>query len=271
VKPKVMKVKAGDGQEIDVCEVRADESGELWPVCVTEGGEERPFNTLDAFGKLKRYPEEKTLLQRRADQAEQSLSALAALGDVDTLRAAVEVQKNLTAGKLIAAGDAQKVRDDAVREAQAQIQSLQAELSSARSETDRLAIGHTFHSSGLFVKDDKGSAKIRLKPSAIQALYGHHFRRETDGTIAAYDGESRVMSHVNIGDPASFDEALSILINKSIHKDDVWAGTAANGSGAANGGRGGSGDGKSMARKQFEALNTADKNKFLAGGGVLTA
>jgi hypothetical protein len=263
MKPKVLKV-ALDGQEVEVCPVRNG-----WPVCVDPDGNEREFNTEDAFTKLKKHPEERTTLQKRAETAEQALAGLAALGDVDTIKAALETQKNLKAGQLMAAGEAQKVRDDAVREATERIRTMEADLSAARSETDRLAISHAFHASKHFAKDDKGNTKIRLKPSAVQALFGHLFRREADGTVAAYNGDSRVMSHQNIGDPADFDEALQILIDKSEHRDDVWAGVAANGSGATGGGRGG-GDGKSIPRKQFESMSTAERNKFLANGGVPT-
>lgn len=102
----------------------------------------------------------------------------------------------------------------------------------------------------------------------VQATFGKNFKIE-DGKPVAYDNNGqKIYSRTNHGDPASFDEALDILVSGYQYKDSILKGNQ--GSGGGFKGQGGQGGGKSMSRESFEQLKPTERAKFFQDGGQLT-
>lgn len=77
------------------------------------------------------------------------------------------------------------------------------------------------------------SEKLILPPDIAEATFGKHFKIE-DGKVVAYLGEDKILSRENPGEPANFDEALSVIVDKYPMKDRILKGTQASGSGKQN-------------------------------------
>jgi hypothetical protein len=96
----------------------------------------------------------------------------------------------------------------------------------------QLLIGNGFASSQFLAK------QTNMLPDVAEAYFGKHFKVEK-GAPVAYLGDNMIFSRERAGEPASIDEALTVLINQHPQKDRILlapgGGSGAPGSGSANG------------------------------------
>jgi len=85
--------------------------------------------------------------------------------------------------------------------------------------------------------------KTTLTPEIAESFFGKHYKVEIDEKTqetnlrAFYSNGDPILSKVNPGEPAEFEEAMSMIIDKYPGKDNILVA-----SGAGSGGHGGSGD-----------------------------
>jgi hypothetical protein len=113
---------------------------------------------------------------------------------------------------------------------------------------------------------------LAIPADLVEARFGGQFRIE-DGQVVAFDGAgNRIASPANPGEPASFDEALAIIVQAYPYRDTILKGTGARGSGAQGGGA--RGEGRHVSRAQFLALSPAGQaavaRDAAAGKAVIT-
>lgn len=122
----------------------------------------------------------------------------------------------------------------------------------------KLAVGKHFELS-------KVAGGLKIPHEIAAAAFGGEFRIES-GQLVAYDkGDIPVYSLTRHGEVATFDEALSHLIERYPNKDMIQRKDAA--PPATHGQPSGTGASSTVTRAQFDAMPQATRAKFLNEGG----
>jgi hypothetical protein len=217
------------------------------PVYVHDDGREVAFDAPGTVAAISRLNGEARTNRERAEAAEQRLkAALEARPVVDP----------------VDAGEIERAR----AEVEAKYQPVVQERDALHSELVKARIGGAFQGSR-YIAD-----KLAIPADLVEARFGGQFRIE-DGQVVAFDGAgNRIASPANPGEPASFDEALAIIVQAYPYRDTILKGTGARGSGAQGGGV--RGEGRHVSRAQFLALSPAGQaavaRDAAAGKAVIT-
>lgn len=114
-------------------------------------------------------------------------------------------------------------------------------------------------SASTFIKDN-----VAIHPEMIRAHFGKHFDVE-DGQIVAKDSDGNVIySATNYGKPASFEEAISKVIDQCSYKDTFLKSSGNKGGGASNGGGKSHGKWGDYSESERAALSKTDPQAFAA-------
>lgn len=216
--------------------LKLDENGHVVvqdgkPVYVYDDGKEVPFDAVQATGKITQLNGEAKSHRERAEKAEELVKGFEGL-DAAAARKAIDTVKNLDDKKLVDAGDVErlksewsKARDDDNAKSKAEYEVLQRQYHEE-------VIGGSFARSNLFAE------KTILPNDIAKSVFGDKFSVK-DGKLVAVDFHGNVIhSRTNIGEPATFNEAIETLIDQypnkaSILKPAGSGGGGASGSGAA--------------------------------------
>ncbi len=118
---------------------------------------------------------------------------------------------------------------------------------------NRLMISNRFAVSPHFTAIGDVKAKTTLPPDIGEAQFGKHFRvEEKDDQLilrAYHDNGELILSKVNPGDPAEFEEALSIIIDGYPGKNNILPASPSGSGGKGNQGQG-TGDHDELAQLQ---------------------
>jgi hypothetical protein len=253
--------------------LKVDDSGnailsEGKPVYIHEDGRELPFDAPAAMKKISELNGEAKGHREKADKFENMLKTFDGI-DPDKAKKALELASTLDAKKLIEAGEVERVKEEAKKAYQDQLNSVKAQFDPIIAERDALknkliseSIGNAF-SRSKFISD-----KLIIPAQMAQATFGSAFRVEND-TIVAYgpDG-NKIYSSERPGELAGFDEALNILIERYPYKDQIIKSSGRRGSGANGSGSGGTD--KVVSRDVFAKFNPREKIDFFKHGGTLT-
>lgn len=204
------------------------------PIYVDSAGQELTLGT-DTISRLN--GEAKTQ-RERAEAAEGKLTKwkdLEAAG-VDPAKAleALNTVKDIKDGDLIKAGEVQKIRDEIGKNYETKINELTTKNGELTGQIDSMTLG------GAFTGSKWISDNIAIPVDLLQAQFGKQFKRE-NGNLVAYDANgNKIYSKQRGGELASFDEAMSIIVEGYAHKDSILkggnnTGTGSNGNGGANG------------------------------------
>jgi hypothetical protein len=194
------------------------------PVYVHDDGREVAFDAPGTVAAISRLNGEARTNHERAEMAEQRLRAFSGIDDPAAARAALSTIAGLDAKQLVDAGEIERARAEAAQAAEARYQPVVQERDALHGEL-------------------------------VKARIGGQFRIE-DSQVVAFDGAgNRIASPANPGEPASFDEALAIIVQNYPYRDSILKGTGASGSGAQGGGA--RGEGRHVSRAQFLALSPA--------------
>ena len=129
------------------------------------------------------------------------------------------------------------------------------------SQIRKLLISNKFATSSLFSGDDP---KTTLPPEMAEAYFGKNFKIEegNEGVlrIIAYDANGdQIISRINVGEPAEFEEAIEAIFDSFPGKDRLLK-SKGGGSGGAGGGGGSDGGGIPAGIKKLEeAYAVAEK------------
>lgn len=221
------------------------------PVYVHDDGKEIPFDAAAALGKISQLNGEAKAHREKAEAATNQLKEFEGL-DPAAAKKALEMVKNFDDKKLIDAGEAERVKSEAVKAALEQKTAVEKERDALKDQLYKEHVGRAF-SDSQFVKD-----KLAIPRDAAIAVFGNNAKVE-DGKLVIYDSNGqKIYSRTKPGELASLDEGLEMLVNARADKDSWLKGTTASGSGAVGGaGAGPAGIPNSLSECKTEAEKVA--------------
>lgn len=191
----------------------------------------------------------------RADDLATKLAKFDGIEDPDAARQALETVKDIDTSKLINAGKLDEVRREVTQQLETRIQTAERERNEALQQRDNTLLDSAFNASE-FARE-----RLAVPVEMVRATFGSRFKVE-DGKIVAYDANGSVVySDKNLGEPATFDEALEKTINGYKYKDTILKAPEAGGTGGGGGG-GARGKGRTLSRADFEALTPVQQAEF---------
>lgn len=244
--------------------VTEEVNGKKLPVFVDGAGKEAPHDadaTVSAIARLNGEAKDNRVAK---EEAEKQLKAFTDAGvkDPKAAAAALLVVSNIDSKKLVDAGEIEVVRAEISKGFQTTIDDLTGKLSAAEKTLVGEKIGGAFTRSQFIVD------KLGIPADLVESRFGKNFAL-VDGKIVATDNAgNKIYSRTKHGEPAEFDEALSILVDAYPHKDSILKGTGASGGGAGNG-KPGAGGGKTITRAAFQALGPVEQRTALGEGRVV--
>lgn len=253
--------------------LKLDENGHVVvadgkPVYVHDDGREIPFDAPGTVATISRINGEAKSHRVAKEAAEEALKVFEGL-DAAAARKALETVSNLDAKKLVDAGAVEQIRAETAKAYEEKITALQKQFEPVLAERDALnskLIDRTI--TGAFDGSKYISDKLAVPSPMVKATFGNSFKVEGDALVG-YDGQgNKLFSRERPGEIASFDEALSLLVESSPFRDSIMKGSGASGSGAR--GSGGGNGGKSMSRTQFMGMSPQDQQTFSLSGGAIT-
>lgn len=168
--------------------------------------------------------------------------------DAKLAREAIEKLKKIDAKQLIDAGKVDEVKQQIQSEYEKQLREKDSLADQLQQRLNNMQVDSIFSQSD-FVRNN-----IAVPQDMFEASFRNYFKVE-DGKIVAYDKSgNRLMSKQNIGEFATPDEALKLLVESHPQKDTILKADTGNGSGAdgASGYRGTSS--RIVKRSEFETL-----------------
>jgi hypothetical protein len=250
-----MKLKMNDAGQVVVSDGK--------PVYVADDGREVAFDYAGTLATISRLNGEAKSHRERAEAAESRSKLFEGIEDADAARKALATVKNLGDQQLIAAGEVEKIKAEAIKATEAQFKPYMTKAEKLEAELRSEKIG------GSFARSKFIGEKLAIPPDMVEAAFGKHFALD-NGRVVAKDANGNVLfSPSRPGNHADFDEAMEMLVGAYPHRDSILKGTGASGSGAT-GGNGGAGGAKQMARAAWNSLPPMEQRAHIVAGGVLT-
>jgi hypothetical protein len=209
------------------------------PVYVHPDGQESPLDALSLVTKVTNLTEEKQRFYDKSEKLAGDLKVWEGL-DATSVKKAMETVKNLDDKKLIEAGEVDELKKTAVlqykemfdREKDSLIQQFGTKesefktiLSSKDMTINHLLISSNFDRSPWFSGTDP---KTLLPPDIAAEHFGKFFEVTGEGKdvkiVGKLNGEI-IPSREKIGNPASFEEAIAIIIDQYPHKNQILKAT----------------------------------------------
>lgn len=217
------------------------------PIYVDTAGKEMSVEQ----GTISRLNAEAKSHRERAEDAEKALAPFKGI-DPAKAREAIDTVSKLDAKKLIDAGEVDKVRDQVKAEFTTQLTEKDNALKTTQAELDNLRVKSVFDGSE-FIRE-----RVAMPRDFFEAAMRGNFKVE-EGKVVAYDkAGNRLMSKRSVGEYASPDEALELLVDAHPQKDTILK--AAGGGGSGNSGGGGNrGGGRVVRRADFDAMKPQDQ------------
>ena len=202
------------------------------PVWINADGKEAPFDAEHALNKIGELNSESAARKRDLREAQEKLKVLDGIDNpaefLAGARKAMETVANLDAKRLIDAGEAERVKAEAIKAVQAQVEAEKKRADDAFATLHREMIGGRFARSEFI----KNGLREGLPVDMMESTFGRHFKIEDGQVIAVDQNGNRIVSRVKPGDFAEFDEALEILVSSRPDKDHLLRGSGATGTGA---------------------------------------
>ena len=219
------------------------------PVYVKDDGSEMAFDAPGTIASISRLNGEAKTNRERAEAAEKAYKPFEGF-DPDATRKALETTANLDAKKLVDIGEVERVRADALSQADAKYAPIVQKAEKLEAELYAAIVGGSFAGSKFIAEN------LAIPSDIAQSAFGGRFKVE-DGAMVAYrtNGE-RIMDPGNPAKAAGFEDALKVIVNEYPNRDNILKGSGAQGSGASGAG-GANGGGRSISRAEFSKLAPA--------------
>lgn len=251
------------GWKMDGDKLAVDGNGN--PIFINSGGGELAVNG-DTISRLN--GEAKT--HREAKEALEGIVAKyrspdGKLIDPEAARDAVDKLSKIDQTKLIDAGKVDELKAQMTAQFQGQLSEAQAELAKRDGRINDMLISDVFKSSEFLAEN------LAMPREFLEASMRSNFKVE-DGKVVAYDKSGNpVYSKKNMGELASANEAIELLIELHPQKDAILKAPTAGGTGSQGGG-GSRGRGRTMKRSEFDALPAHQRAEtaLAMGKGELT-
>jgi hypothetical protein len=222
------------------------------PIYVTTSGQEQ---TVDGTTISAKNAEAKQH-RERAEAAEAKLKNFDGL-DPELARKAIETVGKIDAKTLIDAGKVDEVKKQITDQFTAQLNEKDGALKSALSKIDDMQI------SGIFKDSDFLRDGIAVPRDFVESAYRSNFKIE-NGKVLAYDkAGNQIMSKERLGELATPDEALRLLVESRADKDLIIKADVGNGSGNG-GGSGVRGKGNVLKRSEWDKMDPQQQSDAAA-------
>ena len=222
------------------------------PVYIDDNGKDVAFDAPATSATIERITNESKGYKTRAQTAEESLKTFAGIEDPKAAIDALTKVKNFGDKELVEAGKVEEIKQAAIDAVEQKYKPIVEERDTLKTALHSEKIGGSFARSK-FILD-----KVALPPDFVESRFGSNFKLE-DGKVVAYDQNNNpIYSKSTPGNPATFDEALEILIDAYPNKDSIMKGSGGSGTGKQPG-QGGQGGAKTIGRAEFTKLSAADQ------------
>lgn len=218
------------------------------PVFVGADGKELAVrgNTIpQIMGESRGYRE-------RAERAEALVASFDGL-DPAAAREALSKLEGVDLSKMIDAGKLDEVRNTVTQQFQGKLTAAEQRAADIQARLDNTIRSAAFASSE-FIRE-----RVSVPPEMFEATFGRNFKVE-DGKMVPYGADGQVVySSKNMGQVASLDEALEILVGDYKHKDSILKPIGNQGTGNQGGGGNRGGGGRRITRAELEAMPAAQQ------------
>ena len=195
------------------------------PIYVHDDGTEAQFDAQKAFDKIKSLGEEAKGWRLKYEKTEKTLKDFEGIEDPQVAIKAMAIVKNLDQKKLIDAGEVEKVKGEVQKAMQAKIDEVSTQLTDAKAVLQRELIG------GRFARSKFINEKLVIPIDLVQAKFEAAFKI-VDGKVIAHDAHgNQIYSKERPGEPADFEEAMSVLVDTYPNRDSILKGTGGAGAG----------------------------------------
>lgn len=219
------------------------------PIWIGEGGAEMSVQH-DTIARLSR---EAKGHRERAEAAEAAAKRFEGIADPAAALKALETVGKLDAKQLIDAGQVDQVKAEITKQYEQRLADQQKALDEATNGMKQMRLENAFKGSD-FIRDN-----IAVPLDFFQAAFKERFKDE-NGTLVAYGPDGNpVYSKKSVGELASFDEALSLMVENHPQKELILKAPDARGSG--NQGEGGQRKpgGNFISKADYEAAAPSEK------------
>lgn len=168
--------------------------------------------------------------------------------DPDKAREAFAKLSQIDQKQLIDAGKVDEVKATINREWEGRVAEKDKGFNELKSKYDGLLISNVFAGSE-FVRNN-----LAIPRDMFESFFAKNFKVEGDKVVAYGKDGNQIMSKKNVGEFATPEEALEILVDQHPQKEVILKADVGTGSGNS-GNSGNSGAGRTMRRSEFEKLN----------------
>lgn len=234
------------------------------PLYTDDAGKDVAFDAPATSATIARITDESKGFKTRAQTAEEKLKGFEGIDDPKAAKDALAKVANWGDKELVEAGKVEEIKAAAIKAVEEKYKPVVEKVGTLEAALHGEKIGGSFARSK-FITD-----KIAVPADIVQARFGTNFKLE-DGQVVAYDQSgNKLYSKANPGNPASFDEALELLVDAYPYKDSILKGTGQQGDGARGNKGNGQGGAKTMTRDAFNALDPAQRSAKMREGFTLT-
>lgn len=198
------------------------------PVYVYDDGKEVPFDAEAATRRISNLTDEKDRHYGAAEKLKLDLAKFSEITDPAEALKALTMVANLKDKDLVDAGEIEKLKKqmsdtfDAERTQfttayEAEKARFGTEAANSESLIRKLMVDAKFATSPWFSGE---KPKTILPPDIAAQHFGKHFKIEGD-VVVGYIGENKILSRERVGEPAGFEEALSVIVENYPQKDRI--------------------------------------------------
>lgn len=239
--------------------LKKTEDGKILPVYEYEDGVRKEFDAGATLAGLnKKLDAEKEEKQRHYNKAEEYKTRLESYGDIDPEKAkdAITKVKNLSDKKIMDEKGIEAIklqerqdmkllaeeRENALKESHKKLlDERDTTITSQGSLIRNLVIDNLFANSEYFSGDNR---KTIYPAQDAAKIFGHHFHTKIeDGRVIVEAKDSAgkpIMSKVDHGEPADFNEAIGLILDKHPRKTEIMRSGSGGGGPDSDGNLGGS-------------------------------
>ncbi len=233
------------------------------PVYTHDDGVDRPYDVSKTAETIKSLNSEAKSHRLRAETAETKLKGFEGI-DPEAAKKALETVSNLDGKKLIDAGEVERLKASITAGFTEKLTAAEKRAQEAEERFTGEKVATAFLGSAYL------KTKTVIPADMAQAYFGKRVRVGADGKVSVLDQDGNpLLSKANPGVPASFDEAMEILVSSHPQRDQILLGENKSGGGTPPGGGGNPGS-KTATRMQFEGMSQADRMAFSKNGGKVT-
>lgn len=243
-----------------------------------DNGETKPLNPVKLIGDVKKVSDRAAVLEKERDGLKSQYDSIAGLFNgtdpeewVTKAKAAMETVEGLEAGDLADADTLRRTKEEVARgyedkikrstaQYETQIRKLQEDLKTSNDRRLEKLRESTFAGS-------KFVSKLTAPAHMVESTFGKHFFEDETGELRARDANGDVlMSPTDPVNPASFEEAIMILVDKYPHKESLFPGRGGSGSGTPPHSSSASSGSKTVTREKFTAATPERRHEMWKEG-----